>query len=219
MTTSHTTARRVSERARPPHRVRSSNPPADPIFAAIAAHRRARSEEDHASLMLDRAESAARKKHGLRPCELIIWRNYHVMETELRARRDEFLKLPGISPKKINAEYRDAIKRARAAKAARIAWDRKAGVATLKARLEAATVTEEKTSYRMAGMNPRTLTGALALLNQTRKDMVPGPVDWHAMALDSVALALLEGVRKYELDISPRALLTLVGAAGRGGAK
>lgn len=220
MTTSSTSARRVSGRVGSVRHVRSSNPPADPVFAATEAHASAAAAEVKAAMAHDRAESAARKKHGNRPQELICWRNYHVQEIELDARRAEFSKLPGIDPKKIKVEYRDACKRMRRKIARGAAWDKAAGVVGLKAACDAAFGAEADASCKMANTIPHTLAGALALLNQTRKDMEPSAIGWHERALDNVALALLEGARKHEMQITPRALRVLARhPATEGGAK
>ncbi len=79
---------------------RASQP--DPIFAAIDNHRKLVKAWNALSDALDRAESKAKKKHGQRPWSLVAWRNYSAIGgSEIEDRREEFLKLPGIDPKKI----------------------------------------------------------------------------------------------------------------------
>src|SRR5271163_357825 len=89
---------------------------ADPIFAAIEQHQKLFKAYDDLCDALEEAEMKAKKKHGDRPWSLIAWRNYSAIGgSEIDDRREEFLDLPGIDPKKIEKEYRDAKARQRAA--------------------------------------------------------------------------------------------------------
>ena len=78
---------------------------ADPIFAAIEKHRKLFKAWNALYDALERAETKAKKKYGRRPSSLVAWRNYSAIGgSEIEDRREEFLKLPGIDPKKIEKE-------------------------------------------------------------------------------------------------------------------
>jgi hypothetical protein len=82
-----------------------AGPAVDPIFTAIEKHRKMLKAWIALSDALERAETKAKKKYGRRPSSLVAWRNYSaICGSEIEARREEFLKLPGIDPKKIEKE-------------------------------------------------------------------------------------------------------------------
>jgi hypothetical protein len=96
--------RKATKRRSPPP---SARPVADPIFAAIDKHQKLVRAVNALSDALERAELKAKKKYGRRPWSLVAWRNYSAIGgSEIEARREEFLKLPGIDPKKIEKESR-----------------------------------------------------------------------------------------------------------------
>src|ERR1035437_1236227 len=107
---------------------------ADPIFAAIEKHRKLFKAWNALCDALERAETKAKKKYGRRPWSLVAWRNYSAIGgSEIEARREEFLKLPGIDPKKIEKEYLEAKARERAGERA---WDKRAGLAAQRLELD-----------------------------------------------------------------------------------
>jgi hypothetical protein len=165
----------------------------DPIFAAIQKHRNLLKEWVRLYEGLEAAENKAKKKHGHRPCSLIAWRTYsHIGGHEIEDRREEFLRLPGIDPKKIEKEYRDAKARERAAERAQRDWDKRAGIASLRQQYERALSAEIAAGINMAKIKPRTPAGAGALVAYIRADMENdgnGP-EWHLSALSTAAAAL-----------------------------
>jgi hypothetical protein len=162
----------------------------DPIFAAIKKHRQLEREWMRLSEALERTENKAEKKHGRRPWSLIAWRNYGAIGGQgIDDRREEFLKLPGIDPKKIEKEYRAAKARERAAMRAERAWDKRAGTAEQRRQLEHALARTKAHAIRMAKMKPRTPAGAGALVAYVRTD-ADTEIEWHMIALDTVAAAL-----------------------------
>jgi hypothetical protein len=77
----------------------------DPIFVAIQKHQKLLKEWIRLYEVLGKAENKAKKKHGRRPSSLIAWRNYSAIGGhEIDDRREEFLRLPGIDPKRIEKE-------------------------------------------------------------------------------------------------------------------
>jgi hypothetical protein len=137
----------------------------DPIFAAIQKHRKLIKEGNRLQDAVEEAENKAKKKHGHRPSSLIAWRNYSAIGgREIDDRRKEFLRLPGIDPKKIEKEYRDAKARERAAERAGRAWDKRAGIASLRQQYERTIRAERAAGMSMAKTKPRTPAGVAALV-------------------------------------------------------
>jgi hypothetical protein len=164
----------------------TARPAADPIFAAIEKHRKLLKAWNALYDALDRAETKAEKKHGQRPGSLVAWRNYSAIGgSAIEDRREEFLNLPGIDPKKIEKEYRAAKARERAGRRAERAWDKRAGIAAQRLELDRAMSAERRAAIRMAQIRPHTPVGAAALLTYTKADMEGGKIDWHEIALNT----------------------------------
>jgi hypothetical protein len=207
----HSTPRRTASlletskpRRSPPPTARTT---ADPIFVAIDAHRKLFKASYALYDVLDRAETKARKKYGRRPWSLIAWRNYSAIGgSEIEDRRDEFLKLPGIDPKKIEKEYLAAKARERAGQRAERAWDKRAGLAARRLELDRAILAERRAAIRMAQTKPRTAAGAAALLAHTSADIEGGNIDWHEIALNTVinTLASLGKAPPSPMDVTDK---------------
>jgi hypothetical protein len=150
--------------------------PKDPVFAAIAEHKRAAAACTRAYVRLDNAEAPARRKHGMRPFPLIAWRNYGAISGyKIEKARDEFLRLPGISRRAIWREYRDAKARERRQIRAVQKWENGAGLARLRREYEIANGAETLASRKLAKTKPTTLAGAAAILEYANinDDMCP----------------------------------------------
>ncbi len=101
------------------------------------------------------------------------------------------MRLPGIDPKKIEKEYRDAKARLRAAERAGRAWDKRAGIASLRRQYERTYRAEIAASVRMAKTKPSTPAGAGLLVAYTLEDdMEIGSAQWQWTALATAASAL-----------------------------
>jgi hypothetical protein len=175
----HSTPRRTASKT-----TRASQ--VDPIFAAIDKHQKLCKVSNTLYDVLERAETKAKKKHGKRPWSLVAWRNYSAIGgSEIEDRREEFLKLPGIDPKKIEKEYLAAKARERAGERAERAWDKRAGLAAQRLELDHAMSAERRAAIRMAQTRPLTPTGAAALLAYVKTDMEGGDVLWHEIALNT----------------------------------
>ena len=164
----------------------------DPIYAAIEQHRKFVAESDRLYDELQKAENAAKKKHGRRPSSLIAWRSYsEIGASEIDDRREEFLRKPGADRKQVEREYRDAKDRARAAVRAGLEWDKRTGVAPLRQLYERTRRAETAVGRRMAKTKPTTLAGAAALVDYVRHDIEIGEgPEWHKIALATTAAAL-----------------------------
>ena len=159
---------------------------ADPIFAAIEKHRKLFKAWDALYDALERAETKAKKKYGRRPWSLVAWRNYSAIGgSEIEDRREEFLKLPGIDPKKIEKEYLAAKARERAGERAERAWDKRAGLAAQRLELDRVMSAARHAAIRMAQIRPHTPAGAAALLTYAKADMEGDGIDWHEIALNT----------------------------------
>ena len=162
---------------------------ADPIFALIDAHNKAHKLESDLYDAIDKAEDKAAKKYGRMPLELVAWRNYTAIGgSEIEEVRDTFKKLPAIDPKKIDAEYRKVKAKLRSLTRQRLAWDRRAGLTTLRRDIDRANVAERRAALKMASFRPKTLAGIAALVDCVKTDL--GQESWHEMALDTIAAAL-----------------------------
>jgi hypothetical protein len=163
----------------------------DPILAAIAAHKALIKESHRLYTRLENAEVAARKKHGPRPFRLVAWRNYSAISGgEIDDRREWFLQEPGADKGQVELEYRDAKRRERDAVRAGKEWDKRAGIAPLRQESERANRAARDAAMRLAKMKPTTVAGAGALLDYTRRDLEDGEVEWHMVALRTVASSL-----------------------------
>jgi hypothetical protein len=186
----HSTPRRTASLNATSKPRRSAPPTArhapDPIFAAIDKHRKLFKAWDALYDALDRAEAKAKKKYGQRPWSLVAWRNYSAIGgSEIEDRREEFLKLPGIDPKKIEKEYLAAKARERAGRRAERAWDKRAGPAAQRLELDRVISAARYAAIRMAQTRPHTPVGAAALLTYVKADMDGHDIDWHAIALNT----------------------------------
>ena len=169
-----------------PRRTASLRVAADPISAAIEKHRKLSKMWNTLYDVLERAEMEAKKKYGRRPWSLVAWRNYSAIGgSEIEDRREEFLKMPGIDPKKIEKEYLAAKARERAGQRAERAWDKRAGLAAKRLELDRAMSAARRGAIRMAQIRPHTPAGAAALLACVKADMEASDVGWHEIALNT----------------------------------
>ena len=136
----------------------------DPIFTAIEAHKEAYRTWSKINTELDRKEHTAWKQIGHRPIELIIWRNYHIGQEEIKIRRDAFLDARVASPRLIRAEYRDALDRYRTQCRKAAAWDRRAGLARLRREHDRLLKEEWIVGWKLGRTEPTTPGGAGAML-------------------------------------------------------
>jgi hypothetical protein len=137
---------------------------ADPAFAVIEHLRRCTAPLDATYDALDKAEGDAQDVHGIRPTELIVWRNYQIGGHEIEQRRDDLIRSGRFDPAKIEREYLDAKQRERDAIRAGEEWDHRAGVAGLRRKNEEARAAYHDACERLAGCVPSTAAGAVALL-------------------------------------------------------
>jgi hypothetical protein len=172
-------------------RRRPSRAKVDPIFAAIEAHKRAVKQWTAIDTELDKKSIAAGKKHGRRPTELIVWRDFYIGGTEIPARRDLFLSERTANRQLILAEYRDAMERYRKQCRAAAMWDRRAGVNGLRAQVRRGLAADEAAGRRLARLKPTTLAGAAALIEYVLIEADHHPLsDWGEQALKTTARAL-----------------------------
>lgn len=167
---------------------------ADPVFAAIAEHKRIVAAAGELQNELDLAEFEAAKTHGHRPIPLIRWRNYSAIgASEIDGRREGFLNLPDADPEAIEKEYLDAKARIKAKQAAGPAWDNRTGLAKQRGDFERALATEGRYAKRLARARPTTPAGAAALLHYMLADDLTSDASyWHLPALKSIAAALAD---------------------------
>jgi hypothetical protein len=163
----------------------------DPIFGAIEEYRKLFKACEKLYGALDRAEAKAEKKYGDRPFSLVAWRNYSAIGgSSIDHRREEFLQLPGIDPKKIEKEYLEVKARERAGERAKRIWDKRAGLVALRRENDRAWSALRQAGLRMARTKPRSAAGAAALLAYTKADMSSGETSWHDVALETLIGAL-----------------------------
>src|ERR1700738_340314 len=81
--------------------------PADPIFSMIVMHKKLSADWVLLDDQLEEAELNAAKEHGLRPTELISWRNYTIGDSEIDTRREVLLEAGEIDPATVEQEYVD----------------------------------------------------------------------------------------------------------------
>jgi hypothetical protein len=166
---------------------------ADPIFAAIEAHKTLRAEVGRLTDVLDEAERNARKQHGRRPFALIKWRGLIMIgPAEIDRARLEFLRPPSRAIGKwINREHQDAKARYVAAVRAGEAWDERTGIAPLREQFKNAKAAERVAAEHLAITKPSTPAGAGALVAYVSADIKTGAsTDWHFVALHTVGEAL-----------------------------
>ena len=131
----------------------------DAIFAAIAAHKSAYKKFDQLWVKLDEAEGDARDRFGLRPLELVQWRNYHIGEYEIDRHREWYLN-QGEDPKQVEAEYQDAKRRYREVVQAGREWDKRIGIAPLRQEVARADRAANTAAKALAKTKPATPHGA-----------------------------------------------------------
>jgi len=164
----------------------------DPIFAMIAMHKKLTADWQGLYNQLQKAEFNAAKEHGHRPIALIHWRDYYIGASEIDTRRETLLEAGEIDPATVEQEYLDAKARYEAQVAAGLAWDERAGLATLRNDVDrrvAATRRYEK--RRLACTMPTTAAGVAALIQYVLDDDLCDDEDyWHMTALRSTVAAL-----------------------------
>jgi hypothetical protein len=138
------------------------------------------------------AEVQARKTHGDRPGELIVWSNYRAIgEYGIDNCRKELLSQPAADREQVEKEYLHAKARLTAAERAGVEWDHRAGIAPLRKQYEHAKATEGRAAMRMARTKPTTLAGAAALIAYTRRELIDiADSAWPVVALKTAASAL-----------------------------
>jgi len=165
----------------------------DPVFAAIAFHKALQKKCHRLNTKLDEAEIQARETHGLRPLELIAWRNYFAIGGhELDRARDKFLCEPGADHEQVEKEYQDAKARLAAIERARDEWDLRVGVAPLREQFGRIDWEERRAARRLARTKPESVAGSAALLAYlTQRNRVYGRFEgWEFRALKTAASAL-----------------------------
>jgi hypothetical protein len=163
----------------------------DPIFAMIATHKTLTADWQRLYDQLDEAEWTAAKEHGRRPDGLIHWRNYTIGAYEIDTRRESLLKAGEVEPATVEQEYLDAKVRYRAQVAAGFAWDKRAGLATLRKNVDRRVAAERQCAKRLARTIPTTPAGAAALIQYVLDDDLTTDEDhWHMPALRTAVDAL-----------------------------
>ncbi len=168
-----------------PASVAASDP--DPIFAALAKHRRLKREWYSLSAELEEAEGTI----GRKPSELITWRNYTICDGELKDARDRFLG-EGANAEQIEIEYRKAKADLRANKRALREWYKRHGLADLKAKFEDTLAASNVARWELTKTRPTTVAGCGALVACVRSDMKIGHHPWQERALENAVRALLD---------------------------
>jgi hypothetical protein len=122
----------------------------DPIFARIVTHKKLTANWQGLYDQLQEAESEAAREHGRRPCELIHWRDYTIGASEIDTRREQLLEAGEVDPATVEQEYLDARARYKAQIAAGLAWDKRAGLATLREDVDRRVAAERRYAKRVA---------------------------------------------------------------------
>jgi hypothetical protein len=163
----------------------------DPIFARIATHKKLTADWQGLYDQLDEAEYSAAKEHGRRPIELIHWRNYTIGASEIGTRREQLLEAGEVDPATIEQEYLDANARYQAQVAAGIAWDKCAGLETLRKDVDRRVAATARYATRLAHTMPTTPAGVAALIQYVLEDdLVTEENYWHMTALRSAVASL-----------------------------
>jgi hypothetical protein len=120
---------------------------------------------------IERAENSARSEHGRRPTPLIAWRDYSaIMGGEIEDARDRFI-AAGVDEKVIQAEYRAAKKRARAALRAGEDWDRKVGLSDLRQEHEVTKAETLAAWHALGKVRVTSIRDAAAIIGVLRERM------------------------------------------------
>lgn len=141
---------------------------------------------------MDNAIADARDKHGQHPPKLISWRNYGAIGADDEGAYNSFLARAksNAGRKQLGREYRNAKARYAQAVVACAEWDRKAGIAPLRAANERAREAEKRAHLALARARPTTPAGAGALVAYVARDLAIGNADYQLPALANVARAL-----------------------------
>jgi hypothetical protein len=163
----------------------------DPIFARIATHKKLTADWQGLYDQLQDAESNATREHGRRPCELIHWRDYTIGTSEIETRREQLLEAGEVDPATIEQEHLDAKERYQAQVAAGLAWDKRAGLATLRKDVDRRVATAGRTATCLAQTMPTTPAGAAAIIQYILDDDLEADESyWHMIALRTAVAAL-----------------------------
>jgi hypothetical protein len=172
----------------------------DPIFAAIAEHKRLVRETNRLYDVLNKAEAEARGNYGWRPNGLIEWRNYkHAGESNLDRIRKECLARPDLNPEQVEAEYQDAKRRIAASEYEAIAWDHRAGTVALRNQYELARKAEDRAANKVARTKPTTPAGVATLIDYIRRDIKDEIYSWPLISLRTASTALA-GMKAGDVD-------------------
>jgi hypothetical protein len=164
---------------------------ADPIFAAIDAHKKLFAAWQGLYDQLQDAEIDAAQEHGRRPIGLIHWRNYTIGASEIETRRENLLEAGEVEPATVEQEYLDAKARYKAQVAAGLAWDKTTGLETLRKDVDRRIAAERRYVKRLARTMPTTPAGAAALIQYVLDDDLEADESyWHMTALRSAVAAL-----------------------------
>jgi hypothetical protein len=140
---------------------------------------------------LDEADADAAEEHGHRPIELIGWRHYTIGASEIDLRRQTLLEAGEIDAEMIEEEYLDAKARYKAKVEAGMAWDERAGLATLRKDVDSRVTSEWQYAGCLSHTKPATPAGAAALIQYILDDdLVADESFWHMTALRSAVAAL-----------------------------
>jgi hypothetical protein len=163
----------------------------DPIFARIATHKKLTADWQGLYDQLQGAESNATREHGRRPIELIHWRNYTIGASEIETRRQTLLEAGEIDPATVEEEYLDAKARYKAQVAAGVAWDKRAGLTTLRKDVDRRVAAAGRTATCLAQTMPTTPAGAAAIIQYILDDDLEADESyWHMAALRSAVASL-----------------------------
>jgi hypothetical protein len=163
----------------------------DPIFAMIASHKNLEAAWQGLYDQLQDSEIDAASEHGNRPGGLISWRDYTIGGSEIDTRREQLLEAGEVDPATVEQEYLDAKARYKAQIAAGLAWDKRAGLATLREDVDRRVAAERRYAKRLARTMPTTPAGAAALIQYILDDDLEADESyWHMTALRSAVTAL-----------------------------
>jgi hypothetical protein len=163
----------------------------DPIFAAIELHRERSAEYFRLCEALDISERQVRGRLGRRPVSLVPWRKYsHIGRWEIDKARKEFLRDQVASPKRIEAEYRRAVRRYHDTVRAEAQWYRDAGLRDQRRSVSQAGHADKWALKALQQAKPTTVAGASAFVSYIADDMEIGEHEWQQSALRTLAASL-----------------------------
>jgi hypothetical protein len=121
----------------------------------------------------------------------IHWRDYTIDASEIDTRRENLLEAGEVDPATVEQEYLEAKARYKAQIAAGLAWDKRAGLATLRKEVDRRVAAEKQYAKRLARTIPTTPAGAAALIRYVLDDDLEADESyWHMTALRSAIAAL-----------------------------